>query len=612
MDGIVAELVILMKKSTDLLENMALQKDPASSLANKNISNAGESSTFGKKESGDLNQNETKKVNKVASIFISKFFEEQDRRKKDTFEKTTSLEKKPASEKGRAEKIQGQITPEKAPSGLLDTLLGMLGLAGLFKKLKISDILKSIKKVIGKITTVIKNVVSRVWGGLKKVISSIGNFFKNAFSKLKNSKIWTSFKNALSKGKDIVKKILTSAKNMILKALQSVGKFFKNILSKIPGISKLFPNLASADDVAKKTATEAAKKTATKAAPKQGGFWNTLKSVGSKAASVAKTATTAVASGAKAVGSAAVSGVKTAGKAVASGAKAVGSAAVSGVKTAGKAVASGAKAVASFAIGPAKKALSGAVSGAVKTAGGAAKFLKVLKGVPLLGGIIESVLSYNDIQNLKAEYDAGKISIDELQQRAGKRGIQGMTALIGTTAGGALGAALGSAIPVPVVGTLIGGILGSTVGDIGGRILGGIIADNVLPEKYTKSIGAFFTNTTPPKEEMQDFIIRGKNVYPFSSKDEVMGMKSGGAIAKFLGSSSKDNGMFKLGQILKSSNMYLKAIERNTRNFSNPSSPSQQVTSNNISVMAPLPDQDSPPSAFGNNRMGYADSVYSF
>jgi hypothetical protein len=590
MDGIVAELVILMKKSTDLLENMALQKDPASSLANKNISNAGESSTFGKKESGDLNQNETKKVNKVASIFISKFFEEQERRKKDTFEKTTSLDKKSTSGEGRAEKIQGQITPEKAPSGLLDTLLGMLGLAGLFKKLKISDILKSIKKVIGKITTVIKNVVSRVWGGLKKVISSIGNFFKNAFSKLKNSKLWTSFKNALSKGKDIVKKLLTSAKNMILKALQSVGKFFKNILSKIPGISKLFPSLAVADDVAKKTATEAAKKTATKAAPKQGGFWNTLKSVGSKAASVAKTATTAVASGAKAVGSAAVSGVK----------------------TAGKAVASGAKAVASFAIGPAKKAISGAVSGAVKTAGGAAKFLKVLKGVPLLGGIIESVLSYNDIQNLKAEYDAGKISIDELQQRAGKRGIQGVTALIGTTAGGALGAALGSV--VPVAGNFIGGLIGAVGGDIAGRFLGGVIADSVLPEKYTKSVGAFFTNTTPPKEEMQDFIIRGKNVYPFSSKDDVMGMKSGGAIAKFLGSSSKDNGMFKLGQILKSSNMYLKAIERNTRNLSNSSSssPSQQVTSNNISVMASPPDQDSPPSAFGNNRMGYADSVYSF
>jgi hypothetical protein len=589
MDGIVAELVILMKKSTDLLENMALQKDPASSLANKNISNAGESSTFGKKESGDLNQNETKKVNKVASIFISKFFEEQERRKKDTFEKTTSLDKKSTSEKGRAEKIQGQITPEKAPSGLLDTLLGMLGLAGLFKKLKISDILKSIKKVIGKITTVIKNVASRVWGGLKRVISSIGNFFKNAFSKLKNSKLWTSFKNALSKGKDIVKKLLTSAKNMILKVLQSVGKFFKNILSKIPGISMLFPSLANPKTpTTPKTPPKVTAPTAPNAAPKSGGLFNFIKSKASSA----------------------VSTVKSAAGVVATGVSNVGKAAASGVKTAGKAVASGAKAVASFAIGPAKKAISGAVSGAVKSAGGAAKFLKVLKGVPLLGGIIESVLSYNDIQNLKAEYDAGKISIDELQQRAGKRGIQGVTALIGTTAGGALGTALGSV--VPVVGNLIGGIAGSIGGEKVGKFLGGVIADNVLPEKYTKSIGAFFTNTTPPKEEMQDFIIRGKNVYPFNSKDDVMGMKSGGAIAKFLGSSSKDNGMFKLGQILKSSNMYLKAIERNTRNFSNPSSPSQQVTSNNISVMAPLPDQDSPPSAFGNNRMGYADSVYSF
>lgn len=591
MDGIVAELVILMKKSTDLLENMALQKDPASSLANKNISNAGESSTFGKKESGDLNQNETKKVNKVASIFISKFFEEQERRKKDTFEKTTSLDKKSTSEKGRAEKIQGQITPEKAPSGLLDTLLGMLGLAGLFKKLKISDILKSIKKVIGKITTVIKNVASRVWGGLKRVISSIGNFFKNAFSKLKNSKLWTSFKNALSKGKDIVKKLLTSAKNMILKVLQSVGKFFKNILSKIPGISMLFPSLANPKTpTTPKTPPKVTAPTAPNAAPKSGGLFNFIKSKASSA----------------------VSTVKSAAGVVATGVSNVGKAAASGVKTAGKAVASGAKAVASFAIGPAKKAISGAVSGAVKSAGGAAKFLKVLKGVPLLGGIIESVLSYNDIQNLKAEYDAGKISIDELQQRAGKRGIQGVTALIGTTAGGALGTALGSV--VPVVGNLIGGIAGSIGGEKVGKFLGGVIADNVLPEKYTKSIGAFFTNTTPPKEEMQDFIIRGKNVYPFNSKDDVMGMKSGGAIAKFLGSSSKDNGMFKLGQILKSSNMYLKAIERNTRNLSNSSSssPSQQVTSNNISVMAPLPDQDSPPSAFGNNRMGYADSVYSF
>jgi hypothetical protein len=587
MDGIVAELVILMKKSTDLLENMALQKDPASSLANKNISNAGESSTFGKKESGDLNQNETKKVNKVASIFISKFFEEQERRKKDTFEKTTSLDKKSTSEKGRAEKIQGQITPEKAPSGLLDTLLGMLGLAGLFKKLKIADILKSIKKVIGKITTVIKNVASRVWGGLKRVISSIGNFFKNAFSKLKNSKLWTSFKNALSKGKDIVKKLLTSAKNMILKALQSVGKFFKNILSKIPGISMLFPSLANPKTpTTPKTPPKVTAPTAPNAAPKSGGLFNFIKSKASSA----------------------VSTVKSAAGVVATGVSNVGKAAASGVKTAGKAVASGAKAVASFAIGPAKKELSEALSGAVKKAGGAAKFLKVLKGVPVLGGIIESVLSYNDIQNLKAEYDAGKISIDELQQRAGKRGIQGVTALIGTTAGGALGTALGSV--VPVVGNLIGGIAGSIGGEKVGKFLGGVIADNVLPEKYTKSIGAFFTKTTPPKEEMQDFIIRGKNVYPFSSKDDVMGMKSGGAIENFLGSSGKTNGLGNLTKMIQTSNKYLRAIEQNTRNSTNSES-KQSSTKNSVNIMSsPVPQQESPIVQFGNNRGGYADSVY--
>jgi hypothetical protein len=592
MDGIVSELVILMKKSTDLLENMSLQKDPVSSLANKNISNAAQSSTFGKKESSDLTQNETKKVTKVASIFISKFFEEQDRRKKDTFEKTSLVENKPAARGGSsAEKIQKQITPEKAPSGLLDTLLGMLGLSGLFKKLKIGDILKSIKKVIGKITNVIKKVVSRVWGGLKKVISSIGNFFKNAFSKLKNSKIWTSFKDALNKGKDAIKKLLTSAKNMILKALKSVGKFFKNILSKIPGISKLFPSLVASPDAAKKTATSVAKKAttevATKAIPKQGGFFNAVKSFGSKALS-----------GAKAVGSAAVSG-----------AKAVGSAAVSGVKTTGKALASGAKAVTSFAIEPAKKAISGAVSGAVKTAGGVGKFLKVLKGVPLLGGIIESVLSYNDIQNLKAEYDAGKISIDDLQQRAGKRGIEGVTALIGTTAGGALGAALGSV--VPVAGNFIGGLIGAVGGDIAGRFLGGVIADNVLPEKYTKSIGAFFTNTTAPKDEMQDFIIRGKNVYPFSSKDDVMGMKSGGAIENFLGSSGKNDGLRNLTKMIQTSNNYLRAIERNTRN-PNTTESKQSPNKNSVTMMSPPPQiqQETPIVQFGNNRGGYADSVY--
>jgi hypothetical protein len=757
MDGIISELVILMKKSTDLLEDMSLQKDPTSALANKNISNAAESSTFGKKESGDLTQSETKKANKIASIFISKFFEEQGRRSKDktpvenkilsekksTLEKTSPLEKKTPVSKSIVEKIQKQIIPEKTPSKLLNTLVGLfkenkktsiidnvfisnffkeqirktkeavqknelvdkksttsnriasndnklpttdkkveriqkqitpektpnklisnlLGMIGLFgetlsagkkdsgelsgnetKKVhKIASIFISkffderdlrkkdtfektslavktpiasggksektqtqqptaeqssggflgslletlgISAIFTKLTDRLKNsaknaaksVGKRIWNSLKKAISSVGNFFKNAFSKIGSSGVWKSFKTSLSKGGTSLKNLLTSAKDSVLKTVKSLGEFSKNAISKIPGVSKALPALKSVAGKAVSAATSATK-TAASAISKQGGFLNALKSVGGKALSMAKTASGAVVSGAKAVGGAAVSGVKTVGKAAAS-----------------------------VAVGPAKKAISSAVAGAVKSAGGAAKFLKVMKGVPLLGGIIETVLSYNDIKDLKAEYEAGKITVEDLQQRAGKRGIQGITGLIGTTAGAALGTALGSV--VPVVGNLIGGVLGALTGDKVGKFLGGVIADNVIPEKYTKSVGAFLTNTPPPKEEMQDFIIRGKNVYPFSKKDDVMGMKSGGAIENFLGSSGNNSNIKQLGLIIRESNRYLQAIEFNTRNFAGGGS-KQSSNKNTVTVIpSPPPSQSSPIVQFGNNRDGYASSVY--
>ena len=184
MDGIRSELVILMKKSTDLLEDMALQKDPTSALANKNISNAAESSTFGKKESGDLTQNETKKANKIASIFISKFFEEQGRRSKDktpvenkilsekksTLEKTSPLEKKPPVSKSIVEKIQKQIIPEKTPSKLLNTLVGLFKENSTFGKKKSVDLNQKENKK----TSIIDNVF-------------ISNFFKEQTRRTKEA-----------------------------------------------------------------------------------------------------------------------------------------------------------------------------------------------------------------------------------------------------------------------------------------------------------------------------------------------------------------------------------------------------------------------------------------
>lgn len=360
----------------------------------------------------------------------------------------------------------------------------------------------------------------------------------------------------------------------------------------LPGLSVKDAAKKTATDAAKKTATEAAKKTATEAAkqasPKQGGFF---KSVGGFLKSAAGKATSAVKSTASAV--------------------------ASGAKSAANVVASGARAVKAFAVGPAKKAISSAVSSAVKSAGGVSSFLKVLKKVPVLGGIIESVLTYNDIKNLKEQYESGKIPLEELQQKAGKRGIQGVTGLIGTTAGGALGTALGSV--VPVVGNFIGGLIGSIGGDMAGRFLGGVIADHVIPEKYTKSVGAFFTNTDPPKEEMQDFIIRGRNIYPFSSKDDIMGMKRGGAIENFLNSSKnaiknvfspseKTNDTLVLRRLVRQSNAYLQMIEYNTRNLS--SERSTNPSNGNSINMIQIPQKENSMESFQNNRGAFGDSVY--
>ena len=573
--------------------------------SNKLISNLlgmiglfGDTLSAGEKDSGDLSGNENKKVHKIASIFISKFFDERDLRKKDTFEKTSLAVKTPIASGGKSEKTQ-QPTAEQSSGGLFSNLLGALGIKAAISKL--TDRLKKSAK------TAAKNVGKRIWNSLKKAISSVGNFFKNAFSKIGSSGVWKSFKTSLSKGGTSLKNLLNSAKDSVLKTVKSLGEFSKNAISKIPGVSKELPALKSVAGKAASTAKTAPQKVA-EAIPKKGGFVSALKSFGSKAASVAKTATTAVTSGAKTAASAVASGAKAVGSKAASVAKTATTAVASGAKTATTAVASGAKAVGSFAAGPAKKAVASAMAEAVKSAGGTAKFLKVLRGFPILGGIIEGILTYNDIKNLKAEYEAGKITIEELQQKAGKRSIQGMTGAIGATAGGALGVALGSGLPV-IGNILLGGLTGF-LGDKIGKFLGGVIVDNVIPEKYTKSVGAFFTDTPPPKEEMQDFIIRGKNVYPFSSKDDVMGMKSGGAIAKFLGSSGNNSNIKHLGSIIRESNRYLQAIEFNTRNFTGGGS-KQSSNKNTVTVIpSPPPSQPSPIAQFANNRDGYANSVY--
>lgn len=173
----------------------------------------------------------------------------------------------------------------------------------------------------------------------------------------------------------------------------------------------------------------------------------------------------------------------------------------------------------------AKKGIRESMSGLIKQSGGAFRLVgKIAKRVPILGPMIESAFTWKDIQDLKSQ----NLSQDDLQQKAGARVITGVSGLVGSVGGAALMGALGSLIPG--AGTLIGTLIGSVGGDMLGRFAGELISEYLLPPKYTKSIGAYVTGTQPPMDEMQDFIIKNGRVYKFSSKDEVMGMKTGGAI----------------------------------------------------------------------------------
>ena len=251
-----------------------------------------------------------------------------------------------------------------------------------------------------------------------------------------------------------------------------------------------------------------------------------------------------------------------------------------------------------------------------------------LSKAPIIGPAITAAFAAYDIKGMKDKYNKGEITKDELQKDAGKRIITAITGAIGSAGGALLGGALGTLIPIPLVGTAIGSIVGTLGGALAGEYLGGLISDYIIPEKYTKSIGAFFTNTEPPTEEMQDWILKGGKFYKFNNKDEVMGIKSGGAINQFLASkpdtggvrvkvtrsTNEDSTLSKLTSINSIANDYLRVIMNNTtlmlKNNSNNQYVNTPQSNNKVSPMksSQTPSQMVP---ISNNRSGYTNSHYS-
>lgn len=526
-----------------------------------------------------ISSNQRTRFNDIASIFVSKFFEYQKKNTKDTSEKTliTKLDKTPKLDKTQSQTKPLGKTDDKS-DGFLTKFLG-LGAIGVFLKKSFKFLFPQLSALIGRVITNLKNLILYPFRALREYI-----------------------KESISKSLNFIGKNLKSG---VSKIFSSLGRAINTSIDSLLG-SDIFKNIISKFQVVVNGFTDTLKKMINPQTPSK-----VIPTVVDGAKSLVKPIENKIAK--SSFGQSVMSGLKSIGSSVGN----VYTKTTQGLKSAGKStiktVKSAGKAVSKFATEESKALVTKAVKPIITNSGGMFKFMGKLSKVPVIGPAIQAGFTAYEIKDLKQQYKDKKISLEELQQKSGKSVIKSVAATVGTVGGAALAGTLGSI--VPFAGTAIGGLLGAIGGGLLGDFLGGLITDYVIPEKYTKTIGAFVTGTTPPKEEMQDFIIKGDKVMPFSNKDEIMGIKSGGAINEFLkgaGRNRVDNSMDQLERINIQANQYLQAIAHNTalmvQNLKNPVKQGSPIIINKSSNTQPSSKSLVP---VYNNRDGYGSSPYS-
>jgi len=381
--------------------------------------------------------------------------------------------------------VRDKLQPAKKDNFLGDLLSSLLGLLGL----------ASLSSVIGKIKNWLLDKLSKfIIAPMKKLFSWVGKQLWRAV-KWMGEKLWGALKWAGGKIWSGVKWLGTKISGWAGKLADRIKNsgFFKGFMSKVQsakdGLKVIWDDAINAvkgyiDDIAKYITR--IKNAALTALEKIPGYNLVKKGVGM------------VGTGAAAVGRAIGRGAEAVGK----GAAAIGGVAVEEL---GNIIKAGKQKIGSY--------VGGLLEG---SAGKLGSFFKV---IPVLSSVIETIMGSFEVANLKKDYEAGKISLDELRFKAGKRVAQGITAV----GGGALGMAAGTVIGGPI-GSLVGGV----GGDILGRYLGDLLIEKVISPNITKKLGAFITNTGDG--EMQDFLVKNGSVYKFNTRDEVLGMKTGGAI----------------------------------------------------------------------------------
>jgi len=467
-------------------------------------------SSLGKKQTipPTLTSAEKSRLRNKMDIVVESFYRLRKKYEKD--EKGKTAVAATAQRADAANKQASEAEGKKAKKGILGLLTSLFGLLSFFGKpllrflsQRLSGLLKTLSKTISKGLAVLRRMVGRLLGSMRQLLSrgirAVGNLFRNVFKGFKNSSVFKGFAAALEKGKSFAKGIFNAAKNKIVGALKAVGNFFGNALKKIPGISQLFPALGKA---ATAGAAGAGVSAVTQSAKKPNIFQR--------------------------IGGGIKSTVQAGGRMIAKGAGAVG-------RLAGAPLRAAWGGVTNWFKGPGKKLFGG-----------------ILKRIPLIGSIIEGVFASYDIKKF-AKDPAG--SMADLEQQIGKRVIEGM-------GGVALGTAVGAAL-TPVLGP-IGTFLGFLGGDVIGRKVGGIVSNAFGARPFGRMVLNAFPNLIPEEARatMQDFIVQKGTVMPFSSQDEVMGMKPGGAISQFL----RDTGMSKeIASLQKTTNNYLAQLVQLTK-----------------------------------------------
>jgi hypothetical protein len=404
---------------------------------------------------------------------------------------TTSRVKKEASVSGAAKEIT-EGDAKKQGTSFIDKLLAGLGILTFAKQI-FGYLKKKLFGLLGKMGTFLKKSFLAAFKTAKKVLSNIGRTilkaFRNAgaaigkvFDKLKNSKAVQALKGAIGAAFTRLKDVFMGAKNALLK---NVNKL-KNLIK---------PAAAAGAGGAVGAAGQPAKPS----------LFSRLKS-----------------------------GVKSFGSKVVTGTVNVAKATGGAIKSGATNVYKGVKAVGGALLGKGKKLATGAMNTVLKGGKGVLKVLSKFAKLPIIGPVIEGFLIKNDLENLQEQAAAGEITPEELETKAGRRVMTGVTAL----GGAALGGIAGSLIPIPIIGTLAGAV----AGDLLGRLVGGVIADTLL-DPYKRDVGRFALNRMGGVPEVDDGVImHGGKTVRINSKDDVLALKTGGPLDKLMNPSTLDIG----------------------------------------------------------------------